>query len=79
MSTIPTIGFNVETVQYKNISFSVWDVGGQGKEPYTTLFYTTQHYTMLYYTVFIAYSGIIDLRSKSNLSACCFINLMPCC
>eukprot|EP00816_Leptocylindrus_hargravesii_P007421 CAMPEP_0196806808 /NCGR_PEP_ID=MMETSP1362-20130617/6740_1 /TAXON_ID=163516 /ORGANISM="Leptocylindrus danicus, Strain CCMP1856" /LENGTH=187 /DNA_ID=CAMNT_0042180467 /DNA_START=352 /DNA_END=912 /DNA_ORIENTATION=+ len=28
--TIPTIGFNVETVEYKNISFTVWDVGGQG-------------------------------------------------
>ncbi|CAL4081913.1 unnamed protein product [Meganyctiphanes norvegica] len=27
--TIPTIGFNVETVNYKNISFTVWDVGGQ--------------------------------------------------
>ena len=30
-STIPTIGFNVETVKYKNISFTVWDVGGQDK------------------------------------------------
>merc|ERR1712076_314977 len=30
-ATIPTIGFNVETVQYKNISFTVWDVGGQDK------------------------------------------------
>lgn len=24
-------GFNVETVEYKNISFTVWDVGGQDK------------------------------------------------
>ena len=53
MTTIPTIGFNVETVEYaqacalrlrsvspdsallllryKNISFTVWDVGGQDK------------------------------------------------
>eukprot|EP00850_Spirogloea_muscicola_P000625 SM000002S05705 [mRNA] locus=s2:1771629:1773299:+ [translate_table: standard] len=29
VSTIPTIGFNVETVQYKNIKFQVWDLGGQ--------------------------------------------------
>ena len=29
ITTIPTIGFNVETVNYKNISFTVWDVGGQ--------------------------------------------------
>merc|ERR1711971_1321978 len=30
-TTIPTIGFNVETVEYKNINFTVWDVGGQDK------------------------------------------------
>ena len=29
--TLPTIGFNVEQVSYKNISFTVWDVGGQDK------------------------------------------------
>lgn len=31
ITTIPTIGFNVETVEYKNICFTVWDVGGQDK------------------------------------------------
>ncbi|KAG6914308.1 hypothetical protein DXG01_001155 [Tephrocybe rancida] len=31
VTTIPTLGFNVENVEYKNISFNVWDVGGQGK------------------------------------------------
>mmetsp|Transcript_38359 Transcript_38359/g.68600 ORF Transcript_38359/g.68600 Transcript_38359/m.68600 type:complete len:184 (-) Transcript_38359:190-741(-) len=31
VSTIPTVGFNVETVEYKNINFAVWDVGGQDK------------------------------------------------
>jgi len=31
VTTIPTIGFNVETVEYKNITFTVWDVGGQSK------------------------------------------------
>ena len=32
VSTIPTIGFNVETVKpAKNVSFTVWDVGGQDK------------------------------------------------
>ncbi|KAH9050035.1 ARF SAR [Lactarius hengduanensis] len=35
VSTIPTIGFNVETVQYKNIKFQVWDLGGQSSiRPY---------------------------------------------
>lgn len=31
VTTIPTIGFNVETVEYKNVNFTVWDVGGQDK------------------------------------------------
>ncbi|GAM23588.1 hypothetical protein SAMD00019534_067630 [Acytostelium subglobosum LB1] len=31
VTTIPTIGFNVETVEFRNISFTVWDVGGQDK------------------------------------------------
>ena len=31
VTTMPTIGFNVETVEYKNISFTVWDIGGQDK------------------------------------------------
>ena len=31
VTTIPTIGFNVETVEYKNLKFTVWDVGGQDK------------------------------------------------
>ena len=31
ITTIPTIGFNVETLEYKNINFTVWDVGGQDK------------------------------------------------
>merc|ERR1719169_95472 len=31
VTTIPTIGFNVEEVEYKNISFTVWDIGGQDK------------------------------------------------
>jgi len=35
ISTTPTIGFNVETVQYKNILFQVWDLGGQSSiRPY---------------------------------------------
>ncbi len=31
VSSVPTIGFNVETVNYKNLSFQVWDIGGQTK------------------------------------------------
>lgn len=28
---IPTIGFNVEILEYKNLKLTVWDVGGQHK------------------------------------------------
>lgn len=31
VKTIPTIGFNVETLDYKGLNFTVWDVGGQDK------------------------------------------------
>ena len=31
VTTIPTIGFNVEEVKYKNLSMTMWDVGGQDK------------------------------------------------
>ncbi|ODQ78301.1 hypothetical protein BABINDRAFT_172405 [Babjeviella inositovora NRRL Y-12698] len=28
-TTVPTVGFNVETVKQKNVTFAVWDCGGQ--------------------------------------------------
>ena len=28
VSSVPTIGFNMETVKYKKIKFQVWDIGG---------------------------------------------------
>mmetsp|Transcript_82054 Transcript_82054/g.240894 ORF Transcript_82054/g.240894 Transcript_82054/m.240894 type:complete len:210 (+) Transcript_82054:73-702(+) len=31
VTTIPTIGFNVESLQYKNLNFIAWDVGGRDK------------------------------------------------
>ncbi|KAL7112453.1 hypothetical protein ACP275_04G004300 [Erythranthe tilingii] len=31
VTTIPTVGFNMESVEYKNINFSLWDIGGQEK------------------------------------------------
>jgi small GTP-binding protein len=44
VTTIPTIGFNVETVQYKNIHFTVWDVGGQDKiRPLWRHYYQNTH------------------------------------
>jgi len=31
VTTIPTVGFNVETFEYKNLKMTVWDIGGQDK------------------------------------------------
>ena len=28
VTTLPTIGFGVETIQFKNVKFNVWDIGG---------------------------------------------------
>ena len=40
VSTVPTVGFNVETVSYQNLKFQVWDLGGQtGLRPYWRCYY----------------------------------------
>ena len=40
VTTVPTIGFNVETLSYKNIKFQVWDLGGQTSiRPYWRCYY----------------------------------------
>eukprot|EP01132_Coremiostelium_polycephalum_P004908 gene4908-6119_t len=39
--TLPTIGFNVESIQYKNVNLTVWDVGGQDNiRPLWRYYYT---------------------------------------
>eukprot|EP01029_Cantina_marsupialis_P028205 TRINITY_DN775856_c0_g1_i1.p1 TRINITY_DN775856_c0_g1~~TRINITY_DN775856_c0_g1_i1.p1 ORF type:complete len:180 (-),score=28.23 TRINITY_DN775856_c0_g1_i1:165-704(-) len=40
VTTIPTVGFNVESWSYKNIKFQVWDLGGQTLiRPYWKCYY----------------------------------------
>ncbi|OAL49595.1 ADP-ribosylation factor-like protein-like protein 1 [Pyrenochaeta sp. DS3sAY3a] len=40
VTTIPTIGFNVESVQYGKLNFNVWDLGGQTSiRPYWRCYY----------------------------------------
>ena len=46
ISTTPTIGFNVETVQYKNIQFQVWDLGGQIRTFFSDIFSSTTGISM---------------------------------
>lgn len=31
LTTIPTVGFNVESIEYRNLRMTIWDVGGQDK------------------------------------------------
>jgi small GTP-binding protein len=30
-TTIPTVGFNIETLQYRNVNIVTWDVGGRDR------------------------------------------------
>jgi len=41
VTTIPTIGFNVEQVTHKNLKFQMWDLGGQTSiRPYWRCYYS---------------------------------------
>jgi len=59
VQTIPTIGFNVEELEYKNIKFTVWDVGGLHKirSLWKHYYYNTQ-----------AVIFVIDSSNKERLS-----------
>ncbi|KZF22717.1 ARF/SAR protein [Xylona heveae TC161] len=40
VTTTPTIGFNIESVTYNNLNFTVWDLGGQTSiRPYWRCYY----------------------------------------
>jgi len=57
--TMPTIGFNMETVVYKNLQFNVWDLGGQTNiRPYWRCYYAN--------TDAIIY--VVDSSDKDRLS-----------
>jgi len=60
------LGFNVETVEYKNISFTVWDVGGQDKiRPlWRHYFQNTQAIMLLYCSLYSLFLSAI----------CCSLN-----
>jgi len=47
-TTIPTIGFNVETAECRNICFAVWDVGGQDKIRPLRLYYSLGTHDLIY-------------------------------
>jgi len=42
VTTTPTIGFNLETITYNNLTFQVWDLGGQTSiRPYWRCYYSS--------------------------------------
>jgi ADP-ribosylation factor-like protein 1 len=48
VTTIPTIGFNVESLTYKNVTLNVWDLGGQTTiRPYWRCYYAGESRTSL--------------------------------
>lgn len=58
ISTVPTIGFNVETLSYKNLQFNVWDLGGQT---------TIRPYWRCYYQGAQAVIFVVDSTDKDRM------------
>jgi ADP-ribosylation factor protein 1 len=58
VTTIPTIGFNVETVEYKNLTMTVWDIGGQDK---------IRSLWRYYYTNTNAVIFVVDSNDRSRM------------
>ncbi len=60
--SIPTIGFNCETVDFKNINFTVWDVGGQDR---------IRKLWKYYYQGCGALVFVIDSNDRDRISEAC--------
>lgn len=58
VSTVPTIGFNVETLTYKKLQFNVWDLGGQT---------TIRPYWRCYYSGTAAVIFVVDSTDRDRL------------
>jgi len=61
VSTVPTIGFNVETLTYRNLKFNVWDLGGQT---------SIRPYWRLYYTDTAAVIFVVDATDRDRMATC---------
>jgi ADP-ribosylation factor protein 1 len=59
VATLPTVGFNVENIEHKNVHFTVWDVGGQDKiRPLWRHYYSTTD----------AIIFVVDSNDRSRMS-----------
>lgn len=59
VTTKPTIGFNVETLTYKNLKLNVWDLGGQT---------SIRPYWRCYYADTAAVIFVVDSTDKDRMS-----------
>ena len=57
--TVPTIGFNMEVVQYKNLQFQVWDLGGQN---------SIRQYWEMYYPNTNAILYVVDSHDRQRFA-----------
>jgi len=70
VTTIPTIGFNVESVTYKNLNFNVWDLGGQTSiRPYWRCYYANTAAV-----IFVIDSTDIDRLSTASEELAAMLN-----
>ncbi|KAG5362618.1 ADP-ribosylation factor-like protein 1 [Yarrowia sp. B02] len=61
VDTVPTIGFNVETLSYKNLKLNVWDLGGQT---------SIRPYWRCYYANTAAIIFVVDSTDKQRIDMC---------
>eukprot|EP00736_Rhodelphis_marinus_P005280 Rmarinus@m.13250 len=67
VKTVPTIGFNVETITYNNLTFQVWDLGGQTSiRPYWRCYY--QNTQAIIYVVDSTDTDRLSLAKKELLA-----------
>ncbi|CAK5076769.1 unnamed protein product [Meloidogyne enterolobii] len=67
VTTIPTIGFNVETVEYRNISFTVWDIGGQDKiRPLWRHYFQNTQGFLSYFLSKLIFKGLIFVVDSND-------------
>ncbi|GIQ90236.1 small GTPase superfamily, ARF type, partial [Kipferlia bialata] len=58
VSVVPTVGFNVEKVTYKRLTFTLWDLGGQT---------SIRHYWRCYYANTSAVIFVIDASDRDRI------------
>ena len=58
ITTIPRIGFNVKTVEYKQISFTVWDVDSQHKNSFIVRHYFQNTQALIF---------VVDSNDRGNI------------